>query len=261
MKTESPWLHRYAIFVAFIALIAIAAGAVVTSLVRPIAATPAAHIDPAFELWHSILGSAVVALMLGLAIAHRSQLAWIGFAAVLLDAGSHQLSPILHAVLAQVFLGAVVGVALETSANWKLGPEPIEDTWRPSLRSLAIAVPVIILLQTTLGASYRYHALGVIWHILNAMIVLLLILIVAVFLIRQFPQHPTLRPAAIALAVITSIQVLLGFTTFMMLILFPETSLAVVITSVLHVTTGALTFGAGVALAMLIRYNLRGVAA
>jgi hypothetical protein len=43
----------------------------------------------------------------------------------------------------------------------------------------------------------------------------------------------------------------------MMLILFPETSLAVVITSVLHVTTGALTFGAGVALAMLMRYNIR----
>jgi len=54
---------------------------------------------------------------------------------------------------------------------------------------------------------------------------------------------------------------MLGFTTFMMLILFPETSLAVVITSVLHVTTGALTFGAGLVLAMLIRYNVRGVAA
>ena len=100
--------------------------------------------------------------------------------------------------------------------------------------------------------------MGVIWHIMNAMLVLLLILIVAVFLIRQFPLHPTLKPAAVALAVITSIQVLLGFTTFMMLILFPETSLAVVITSVLHVTTGALTFGAGVTLAILIRYNLRG---
>ena len=73
--------------------------------------------------------------------------------------------------------------------------------------------------------SYRYRALGVLWHILNAMIVLLLILVVAVFLVRQFPQHPTLRPAAVALAVITAIQVMLGFTTFMMLILFPETTL------------------------------------
>ncbi len=127
------------------------------------------------------------------------------------------------------------------------------------MRLLAIAIPAVILLQTTLGASYRYHALGVIWHILNAMIVLLLILIVAVFLIRQFPQHPTLRPAAIALAVITAIQVMLGFTTFMMLILFPETSLSVVITSVLHVTTGSLTFGAGLALAVLIRHNIQGL--
>ena len=42
------------------------------------------------------------------------------------------------------------------------------------------------------------------------------------------------------------------------LILFPETSLAVVITSVLHVTTGALTFGAGVVLAIQIRYHVPG---
>ena len=79
----------------------------------------------------------------------------------------------------------------------------------------------------------------------------------AVFLVRQFPEHPTLRPAALTLAIITGIQVLLGFTTFMMLILFPETSLAVVITSVLHVTTGALTFAAGFALSVLIGYNIR----
>jgi heme a synthase len=258
MKTDTPWLHRYAIFVACCALIAIAAGAIVTSLVRPIAATPAASINPAFEFWHSIAGGAAVVLALGLAIGLRAQFGWIGLAAGAIDAALPQLSPILHALLAQVFFGALVGVALTTSASWKRGPEPIEDTWRPSLGSLAIAVPAIILLQTTLGASYRYHALGVLWHIMNAMLVLLLILIVAVFLIRQFPRHPTLRTGAIWLAVITSIQVLLGFTTFLMLILFPETSLAVIITSVLHVSTGALTFGAGLALAMLIRYNIRG---
>jgi heme A synthase len=261
MKTENPWFHRFAMLVAVIALIAIAAGAIVTSLERPIAAAPAAHINPAFELWHSIIGSAAVLLMLGLAIGVKSQFGWIGFAAGALDAASPQLSPILHAVLAQVFLGAVVAVAVTSSAGWKRGPQPIDDTWRPSMRSLSVAVPVIILVQTTLGAAYRYHALGVIWHIMNAMIVLLLILIVAVFLIRQFPQHPTLRPAAVALAVITSVQVLLGFTTFMMLILFPETSLAVVIISVLHVATGALTFAAGLALAILIRYNIRAVSA
>jgi heme A synthase len=276
MKTESPWLHRYAILVALVALIAIVLGAVVTSLERPIVATPGAQIPPSaesFEFWHHTLGGVAVILMLGLAIGFAKsnkqlvQLGWIGLATGLIDGGlgAHlvtqalpQFSGVLHALLAQVFFGAVVGVAVITSESWSRGPDPIQDTWRPSMRSLAIAVPAIVLLQTTLGAAYRYRALGVIWHILNAMIVLFLILIVAVFLIRQFPQHPTLRPAAIALAVITSIQVLLGFTTFMMLILFPETSLAVVITSVLHVTTGALTLGAGVALAILIRYNIAG---
>jgi heme A synthase len=267
MNTENPWLYRYAIFVALFALIAVVLGAVVTSLERPIAVNSAVSIDPAFDFWHHMAGGVAVLLMLGLAIALRTQFGWIALAAGIIDGvlGARaityalpQLSGILHALLAQVFFGVIVAIGVMTSASWKRGPEPIEDNWRPSLRSLAAAVPAIILLQTTLGASYRYRALGVIWHILNAMIVLLLILCVAVFLIRQFPQHRTLRPAAIALAVITSIQVMLGFTTFMMLILFPESSLAVVITSVLHVTTGALTFGAGLALAILIRYNLLG---
>jgi hypothetical protein len=44
----------------------------------------------------------------------------------------------------------------------------------------------------------------------------------------------------------------------MMLIIIPDESHpAVVITSVLHVTNGALTFAAGLALSILIRYNVR----
>jgi len=249
----------FAVLVAAVALIAIILGALVTSLTRPIAATPNAVISPVFGLWHHMIGGVSVVLMLALAIGLRNQLAWIALAAGVLDAflgfTPQTFASILHALLAQIFFGSIVALAVTASAVWKRGPDPIQDTWRPSLRSLAIAVPAVILLQTTLGASYRYHALGVLWHILNAMIVLLLVLIVAIFLVRQFPEHRTLRPGALALAIITSIQVMLGFTTFMMLILFPETSLAVVITSVFHVTTGALTFAAGLALSILIRYN------
>ena len=266
MKTENPWLHRYAIFVAFVALLAIAAGALLTSLEHPLAPrTLLVYFDPAAYrsgVWHHMIGGVAVVLALGLAIWLRSQAGWIALLAALIEGGlgfdsPGPILPILHALFAQILFGSLVAIAMQTSASWKRGPEPIDDTWNPSMRSLSYAVPLIILLQTTLGAAYRYHAIGVIWHIMNAMLVLLLILIVAVFLIRQFPTHPTLRPAAVALAVITSIQVLLGFTTFMMLILFPETSLAVVITSVLHVATGALTLGAGYALAILIRYNVR----
>lgn len=264
MKTDNPWLYRLAILMALVALTAIVLGAVVTSYERPIAATPAAQIPSAarsFEFWHRIAGGIAVVLMLALAIALRDRMGWIGLATGIIDgalgATQQASASILHALLAQVFFGAIVAVAVTTAAAWRRGPSLIEDTWKPSLRSLAIAVPAVILLQTTLGASYRYHALGVLWHIMNAMIVLLLNLIVAVFLTRQFPNHPSLKPAAVALGAVTGVQVLLGFTTFLMLILFPETSLAVIITSVLHVTTGALTFAAGLALAVLIRYNVR----
>ncbi|MGP0073154.1 MAG: hypothetical protein ACLPWF_14630 [Bryobacteraceae bacterium] len=265
MKTDSPWLHRFAILVALFALVAIILGAVVTSLERPIAATSAAIPAAAasFELWHKVAGGVAVILMLVLAIGLRTPFGWngvtMGLVLGLIEAGHSlpQASGILHALVAQLFLGIIAAIAVMTSASWRRGPSLIDDTWKPSLRALSKAVPLVILLQTTLGASYRFHALGVIWHILNAMIVLLLNLIVAVFLVRQFPEHPTLRPAALTLAIITGIQVLLGFTTFMMLILFPETSLAVVITSVLHVTTGALTFAAGFALSVLIGYNIR----
>lgn len=265
MKSNHPLIHRSALLVALVALIAIVLGAVVTSFERPIASTPAAHLPPvalSFEFWHTVAGGAAVVLMLGLAFAAASRLAWIGLAAAVLD-GALGFAPqsgtsILHALLAQVFFGIIVAVAIVHSAGWQRGPEPINDTWKPSLRSLSIAVPAIILLQTALGASYRYHALGVLWHILNAMLVLLLILIVAVFLIRQFPNHSTLKPAAVALAVITGLQVLLGFTTLMMLIIIPnEADITVVVTSVLHVTNGALTFAAGLALSILIRYNVR----
>ena len=259
--------HLYSSFVALCVLVTIIVGAVVTSLERPIASIPGAQIPASaatFEFWHHMVGGVTVVLALGMALLLRNQWGWIALAAGILDGALgavHQAFPsILHAVLAQVFFGATIAAALQSSAAWQRGPDPIEDTWRPSIRSLAITVPGMILLQTTLGAAYRYRTLSVLWHILDAMIVLLLVLIVSIFLVRQFPQHPTLRPAGLTLAIVTSTQVMLGFTTFMLLILIPdEAHPAVVITSVLHVTTGALTFGAGVALSRLIRYNARAV--
>src|SRR5271168_3442752 len=139
MKAE---LHRISIFVAFVALVAIIAGAVVTSLQRPIAASAAISINPAFEFWHHMAGGAAVLLMLGLAIALRSQLAWIALAAGIADAGlgftGQAFASILHALFAQVFFGCIVAIAVMTSESWKRGSVPVEDTWRPSMRSLAV---------------------------------------------------------------------------------------------------------------------------
>jgi heme A synthase len=95
---------------------------------------------------------------------------------------------------------------------------------RTDKRQKLEASGAIVILQIILGAAFRYRAASVIWHILNAMIVLLSILIVCIFLGRQFPEHPSLPPAAVALGGIAAVQVVLGFATFWMLLLFPESN-------------------------------------
>jgi heme A synthase len=165
------------------------------------------------------------------------------------------LTDVLHALIAQLSFATIALVPVLTSGRWQRGPAFIEDSWRPPLRSLALVLPAIVILQIILGAAFRYRAASVLWHIMNAMIVLLSVLIVCVFLVRQFPEHPSLRPSAIALGGIAAVQVFLGFTTFLMLLLLPESSPAVIILSVAHAATGALTLAASVSLAAEIRRN------
>jgi heme A synthase len=273
MSDEEVWLHRYSILVAFCLLLVLIAGAIVTSLERPISPVPSAPTTPAaisFESWHRFGALFVAVLIAGLAaglakVSKDSQVRQVGWIALsifvvegVLGTALGSLSPftdILHALIGPISFAAVALVTVFTSERWKRGPNFIEDSWRPPLRKLAFFLPGIVILQIILGAAFRYRAASVIWHILNAMIVLLSILIVCIFLVRQFPEHPSLRPAAIALGGIAGVQVFLGFTTFMMLLLFPETSPVVIIVSVVHVATGALTLAAAVSLAAEIRRN------
>lgn len=273
MNNEGVWLHRYSVFVAFCVLLVLVAGAVVTSLERPISPVPSTPTTPAamsYESWHRVGALFVAVLVAGLAVwlaratkdsAFR-QVGWLVLAIYLVEGllgfALGTLSPltdILHALIGQISFASVALVTVFTSKRWLSGPNFIEDSWRPPLRKLAFFLPAIVILQIILGAAFRYRAASVIWHILNAMIVLLSILIVCVFLVRQFPEHPSLRPAAVALGGIAGVQVMLGFATFLMLLLFPESSPAVIIVSVIHVAVGALTLAATVSLAAEIRRN------
>ncbi len=122
--------------------------------------------------------------------------------------------------------------------------------------SLGFAIPILVVLQIGLGAAFRHNAMGVLWHILNAMIVLLVILIVGIFVLRQYPEHPSLRPAALALVIIAGVQVLLGFSVYLVLLMSSENNSGLIVTGVLHVANGALTLAASVVLALQMRRNI-----
>jgi cytochrome c oxidase assembly protein subunit 15 len=162
-----------------------------------------------------------------------------------------------HACLAQLFFSTTVALALFTSQGWAKGPELVEDYGKPSLRSLAIVTPILVLAQIALGAAFRHGAIGVLPHIVGAMVVSLAILIVSAFVLHQFPNHKPLRSAGVALLTITLVQVMLGLAAYYTRATAEENPAAMVIATVIHVAVGALTLAASIVLAIQIRRNVR----
>jgi heme A synthase len=271
-------MFRYAILLAFWLLIAIVAGASLTSELQPQPGpgvpqvSPSTAIEVSLNEIHVIASVVTVVLILGLAVwfqmaAHAVPLRKLAWAAVAIVAaggvfgirGVLESLPrgagFLHALLAQLLLSLVAAIAVEI---YRIpGKYPVlADSGRPSLRSLAPVMPALALLQVVLGASYRHDLSGVMWHILNALVVGIVVLCVSMMVIRQYAEHRLMQPAALALAIITGVQIFLGFATFIMMLIVSGGSAALTILSVAHVTTGALTLAGTVVLMIEIRTNL-----
>ncbi len=167
---------------------------------------------------------------------------------------------ISHACLAQLFFSTTVAIALFTSPSWKRGPQLVSDSGTPSLRTLGLAAPIVVLAQLALGAAFRHKAIDLIPHVIGAIVVTAVILYVAIVIVTQYGSHRALCRAAYAVLGIELIQVFLGIAAYMSRI---STSDAVqpmpvmVAFTVLHVAAGALTMAASVALAIQVFRNVR----
>ena len=255
---KNPWLHRCAILIAVLALIVIVLGACLTSEIRtfPGATTPSTVTMPSLEQAHLVAGYILAFLTIVLAgWVLRSNLgrSIAGLATVAEVVSGH--AAIAHALLAPMIFSLIVATAVLTSRDWQAGPRVAECPWGPA-RSFGIALPILVVLQIALGAAFRHNAMGVLWHILNALIVITVALIAGVFVCRQYPEHSGLRPAVLALLIIVGVQVLLGFSVYMVLLMSSENNAALIVTGVIHVANGALTLAASVVLAMQMQRNL-----
>ncbi len=264
---RNPWLHRYAILLAVCVFLLLAAGAYLTSNIRPMPGPNPGPVStaPGLQQIHLILAGLVGILTLGLAFWLRSLPGWIALGTVIAESllgssagnfGAGVLGPIVHAILAPILFASVVAAAVVTSESWSRPAVPVPDLW-PPLRTMAILAPILVVLQISLGAAFRHNSMGVAWHILNAGVVLLLIMVLGVCLLRQFPEHPAHRPAAIALLVITGAQVLLGFAVFLVILIVSENNQALIYSGMVHVLTGSLVLAASVVLALELRRSER----
>ena len=252
MKTAS--LHRFAILVTALMFLLIGVGAALTSNIRPLPGTNPGPVGtaPGLQQFHVFLAVGVALLTVALAIFVRSTTGWIALALVIVEGGLGSYGAIAHAIVAPLLLASLVAIVVETSEGWSRPPVPANDLW-PPLRSMSMLAPILVIIQVSLGAAFRHNAMGVVWHILDAGIVLLLIMVLGMCVVRQFPEHPLLRPAAVWLLVVTGVQVLLGFTVYMVILIVSANNTTLIVSSVLHVITGSLVLAASVAMLLVIR--------
>jgi len=280
---QSPWLHRYAILLSVCTLFLVVAGATVTSKEAGLSVPdwplsygklmPPMTGGVLFEHGHRMIGATVGMLVVGLAVwlwrvDRRSwmrklgwiALVWVSVVGLLGGLTVKLLTPppvsVTHTCLAQLFFATTVAIAVFTSKSWYAGPEVVEDQGWPSLRTLSVITPVLVVAQIALGAGFRHGAMGVMPHIIGAMVVSLAILLVGVFVVNQFPDHPTLRPAALTLLGLTFFQVFLGLLAYFVRLRSTGQPPEMVISTVAHVATGALTLAASIVLAIQVRRNV-----
>jgi len=284
---QDTWLHRFAVILAVCTLFLVVAGASVTSFEAGLSVPdwplsygkilPEMTGGVFYEHGHRMIATTVGFLTIILAVwlwrtderRWMRRLGWIALGAVIVQGVFGGLTvlfllpkgvSITHACLAQLFFSTTVAIALFTSPGWKRGAEVVIDEGSPSLRTLSLLVPITILGQLALGASYRHKLLGLIPHIVGALVVTGVVLIVAMFALQQFPKHAAIKKAAGTLITVTMLQVFLGISAYMGRLYTADgqaPQIVMVVLTVLHVAVGALTMAAGVVFAIQVNRNVR----
>ena len=267
-------LFWFAISVAFLTLVLLGAGGLVTSneagdsvpdwpmsFGRWIIGSDQFVANVRYEYSHRVIAGAVgITTFILAVVAWRSEkrqwvrrLAWIAFAGVVAQAligGARVLFPaykaaiaIPHALIAQSFFGLLVALAVFSSRSWVMRRTEESDA-SPPLRTITSATVAAVLVQLVLGAGFRHQAFGIIPHILGAVVVTALVIWTVTTVLRRHGIDLFLsRPALIALLLLV-IQVGLGIGAYLARLASkndPMPMEPMVTLTVAHLVVGALT--------------------
>jgi len=264
MHFPSPGVSRLAGVTAGLALATIVSGAVLTSdFMIESAAASAAQAGRIHQDLGFVVAVLTVILLLWLRPTNtRGWLRGISWASVGVVAVEGALSmlqvkaplpmwqSLAHAILAPVLLALLAAIGCFTLPEWQMDPDPVNLSEYPIVPAAAKAAPVLVLLQSAMGAAYRHKEWSVMPHMAGAMLVAAVMLVVPVMLLQQFPQHPSLRPVAIAAMSAALLQITLGIGAFVMRLLDFDTSTTFVAIAASHVSVGALTLAASLVMAI-----------
>ena len=284
---KNVWLHRYAVLWSFFTLFLVVAGGLVTSNDAGLSVPdwplsygklmPPMEGNIFYEHGHRMVATTIGLLTIGMAIwlmraeprRWLKNLGWISLAAVIAQGVLGGMTVLFmlpkpvsigHACLAQLFFSTTVAIALFTSESWQRGSQVVDDAGAPPLHWLALAAAACVFLQLALGASARHQAIGILPHVLGAMLATGMVLWVTVRVLMRHAGHEALRRSALALLSITFLQVFLGIAAYMSRLATadaPQPMPVMVGFTVAHVAVGALTLASSVVLAIQVFRHVR----
>ncbi|MCK6441012.1 MAG: COX15/CtaA family protein, partial [Planctomycetes bacterium] len=168
----------------------------------------------------------------------------------------------VHGMLAQVTFALTVLLALMTSRGWKR--EPVVSFCKPQIRNHTLgmnrALILLILLQLFIGTLLRQTNKGLEQHIINAFIIALYAIGLALYVQRHHGAVRCLRSVSAALAFVVAFQIFLGFTAWMLtrgqFLPSHHASIDAVVRSA-HVTTATTLLALSVVLYVLCRRHIK----
>jgi cytochrome c oxidase assembly protein subunit 15 len=271
-RKQDPWLHGYAVFLACATFLLIIAGALVTSndagLSVPDWPTsfgtfhmPRMVGGVLYEHGHRMIAATVglLTVIFALWVWRREPRRWVrrlAGVAVLTVIAQGVLGGITvlfylpaavstgHAALAQTFFCIMLSLAMFTGCDWRWDEPKSEDLRAPSLRHLAVATTAAIYIQLILGAAFRHKGLGILPHIVVAIVVTLLVIWMAARVFTRLSGEKRLARAMGLLLGLVIVQVCLGVVA--------QPLPPVVDVTTAHVAVGALVLGAGLMLTLQI---------
>lgn len=281
------WLARYAAFVAFATFLLIVAGALVTSndagLSVPDWPTsfgsfrmPRMVGGVKYEHGHRMIAGTVglLTLFLALWLWKSDERRWVrrlGGIAVLTVIAQAVLGGITvlfylpvpvsvgHACLGQLFFCITVSLALFTRYDWRWDKPVAQDALTPSLRQLAAGTTAAIFLQLMLGAAFRHNGLGIIPHVIGAVVVAVGAFWILVLLWTEQPRERSLVRPALVLAGLLVAQLFLGIGSYAVKLAArdaPQPLPQVVAITTTHVAVGALVLAASLVVTLQV-YRVR----
>ena len=166
------------------------------------------------------------------------------------------MAGIAHAIASSIMTSVCAVAALQLS--WHGEAATVPDEGSPSLKALARATWIGLLIQTALGALFRHQIVGLLPHVAGAMLVMGMVMYAGIAAFSTENAPPAVKRPALVLLIMTGVQMLIGLGAYLYRIEFREqaTGQAAMLTfTVMHVAVGALTTACSALLGMqILRY-------